>query len=87
MIGAALAAGSLVGALLISYVRARAEGLGITCHVGLMERPERVVLLASGCLTGWLFPVLVITFVLSHFTVIQRIVHVYRVAGRGVSRR
>ncbi|MGE5239825.1 MAG: CDP-alcohol phosphatidyltransferase family protein [Chloroflexota bacterium] len=83
--GTALAAGSLVGALLISYVRARAEGLGIACTVGLMERPERLVLLALGCLTGWLFGVLVITFLLSHVTVIQRIVHVYREAGRGNS--
>lgn len=87
VLGVALAAGSLVGALLISYVRARAEGLGITCHVGLMERPERVVLLAFGCLTGWLLPVLIVTFLLSHFTVIQRIVHVYREAGRGVAGR
>jgi phosphatidylglycerophosphate synthase len=87
MLGVALAAGSLIGALLISYVRARAEGLGIICHVGLMERPERVVLLAFGCLTEWLLPVLIMTFLLSHFTVIQRIVHVYRVAGRGITGR
>jgi phosphatidylglycerophosphate synthase len=76
--GALLSIGSLVGSLAISYARARAEGLGIDCKVGLLERPERVVLLAFGCLTGLLFPVVVIIFILSHFTVIQRIVHVYR---------
>jgi len=76
--GMLLASGSLVGALLISYVRARAEALGIECQVGLMERPERVVLLAFGCITGWLFPMIVILFVLSHITALQRIRHVYR---------
>jgi phosphatidylglycerophosphate synthase len=76
--GALLSIGSLVGSLAISYARARAEGLGIDCNVGLLERPERIILLAFGCLTGLLFPVVVIIFILSHFTVIQRIVHVYR---------
>lgn len=78
--GILLAIGSLIGALLISYVRARAEGLGIDCHVGLIERPERVVLLAFGCLTGWLFTVILILFILSHITVIQRVWHVYKKA-------
>ena len=77
-IGVLFSLGSLVGALLISYARARAEGLGIECSVGLMERPERIVLLAIGCITGWLFPVIVALFFFSHFTVIQRMVHVYR---------
>lgn len=76
--GVIFTAGSLVGALLISYVRARAEGIGVTCNIGLMERPERVVLLAFGCITGWLFPVIVALFFFSHATVIQRILHVYK---------
>lgn len=76
--GMIFSAGSLVGALLISYVRARAEGIGIQCNVGLMERPERIVLLALGCLTGWLFPAVVVLFFFSHVTVIQRMVHVYK---------
>ena len=75
--GALLSIGGLVGSLAISYARARAEGLGIDCKVGLLERPERVILLALGCLTGAVFPVIVIIFILSHFTVIQRIVYVY----------
>ncbi len=69
---------SLVGAFLVSYVRARAEGLGFSCNVGLMERPERILLLAAGCLTGRLFPVIFLLFVLSHITVVQRVVCVYR---------
>ncbi len=76
--GAALSLGTLVGAMLVSYVRARAEGLDIPCHVGIMERPERIVLLAVGCLTGWMFPVMIVLFVLSHVTVLQRILHVAR---------
>lgn len=79
--GMLLAVGSLVGALLISYVRARAEGLGIDCRVGLMERPERVALLAIGCITGWLFPVIIALFLLSHITAFQRIIHVRKNAG------
>jgi phosphatidylglycerophosphate synthase len=74
--GAFLSIGGLVGSLTISYARARAEGLGIDCKIGLLERPERVILLAFGCLTGTIFPVIVIIFILSHFTVIQRILHV-----------
>lgn len=76
--GVIFTAGSLVGALLISYVRARAEGIGVACSIGLMERPERVVLLAFGCIAGWLFPVIVMLFFFSHATAIQRILHVYK---------
>jgi len=82
MSGALLAVGALVGAFLISYVRARAEGLGIGSNVGLMERPERIILLATACLTGWFFPVIIILFVFSHITVIQRVVYVYKVSSR-----
>ncbi|HTZ18256.1 MAG TPA: CDP-alcohol phosphatidyltransferase family protein [Dissulfurispiraceae bacterium] len=77
-IGMLLSIGSLAGAFIISYARARAEGLGIDCKVGLLERPERVILLALGCLTGLLLTVVTVIFVLSHFTVVQRIVHVKR---------
>lgn len=71
--------GSLVGALLISYVRARAEGIGIECNVGIMERPERIVLLSFGCISGWLLYSIFILFVLTHITAIHRILHVYRI--------
>lgn len=77
LIGLALCIGALIGAMLVSYTRARAEGLGIKCHVGIMERPERVLLTAFGCLTGWLMPVIVAMFVLNNFTALQRILHVY----------
>jgi CDP-diacylglycerol---glycerol-3-phosphate 3-phosphatidyltransferase len=50
---------ALIGSMMVSYVRARAEGLGIECKGGLMQRPERVVLigvsaLACGIASMWL---------------------------------
>ncbi len=83
LIGVVFAIGSLIGSFLISYVRARAEGLGIECHVGLIERPERIVLLAFGCITGSVPAVVIVLFVLSHITVIQRVVHVYKKTAAG----
>ncbi len=76
--GIILTSGSLLGAFMISYIRARAEGLGIQCNVGLMERPERIVLISIGCLTGWIFHVMVLLFLFTYVTVLQRILHVYK---------
>lgn len=69
---------SLVGSFLISYSRARAEGLGENCTHGLMERPERLILISLGAVTGYILPILWILVVLTHFTVVQRIYHVWR---------
>lgn len=76
---------ALAGSLLVSYTRARAEGLGIDCKVGLMQRPERIVLLGSAALlfgTLWggmaLTVVVIAMAVLTNFTAFQRIVWVYR---------
>ncbi len=69
--------------LLVSYTRARAEGLGLECKVGLMERPERVIVLGGGLLLGgqsWLPWVLGVMVVTTGFTGIQRIVYVWRQA-------
>ena len=41
---------ALVGSIMVSYVRARAEGLGLECKIGFMQRPERVVVTALGAL-------------------------------------
>ncbi|MGI6219298.1 MAG: CDP-alcohol phosphatidyltransferase family protein [Bacteroidaceae bacterium] len=46
---------ALMGSLMVSYVRARAEGLGLECKVGLMQRPERVVLTALGAILFGVF--------------------------------
>ena len=74
---------------MVSYVRARAEGLRIECKVGLLQRPERVVITAvvamvSGC-TGqlwWLAAGMIVIAVLANLTAIWRIVHCYRQLSR-----
>jgi CDP-diacylglycerol--glycerol-3-phosphate 3-phosphatidyltransferase len=79
---------AMAGALMVSYTRARAEGLGLDCKVGLMQRPERVVLLgAASLLFGLDFDgvvlkaVIVAVAVLTNLTAFQRIWWVYRNAA------
>ncbi len=48
--GAVITFAALIGSLMVSYVRARAEGLGLECKIGFMQRPERVVLTCIGLL-------------------------------------
>ncbi len=76
--GVALCLLTMVGAFLISYSRARAEGLGESCNYGLMERPERIVLISIGAISGYIIPVLWILVILTHVTVVQRIYFVWR---------
>ena len=76
-----LALVSLTGSFMVSYTRARAEGLGLDCRVGWFERPERLVLLiAAGALqVFWALPAaLLLLSVLSFTTAAQRVAHVYR---------
>ncbi|MBM4339429.1 MAG: CDP-alcohol phosphatidyltransferase family protein [Deltaproteobacteria bacterium] len=67
-----------IGVALIPYVRAKAESLQISCHVGLMERAERIVLLALGSLLNWMEPILWILAILTHFTVLHRIYYIWK---------
>lgn len=46
---------ALIGSMMVSYIRARAEGLGLECKVGFMQRPERVVLTAVGAILCGVF--------------------------------
>ncbi|UCD70639.1 MAG: CDP-alcohol phosphatidyltransferase family protein [Syntrophobacterales bacterium] len=68
----------LIGTALVPYVRARAEGVIEKCTVGLLERPERIVLLAVGALFDLMVPILWILAVFTHITVIQRIHYTWR---------
>jgi CDP-diacylglycerol---glycerol-3-phosphate 3-phosphatidyltransferase len=75
---------ALAGSLMVSYTRARAEALGLDCKVGLMQRPERVVLIGVAAMLfggSWngsvLTGVLLVMAVLTNFTAFQRIVWVY----------
>jgi CDP-diacylglycerol--glycerol-3-phosphate 3-phosphatidyltransferase len=87
---------AMVGSLMVSYTRAKAEALGVECKVGTMQRPERVVLLGVGGLLipvfdliapEWRFAPLLLALgliaVLANITALERIYSVYKVA-RGV---
>ena len=80
--GALLAGSAMVFSLLTSYARARAEGLGIECEVGLLERAGRVVILSSFSIVGLLTVGLSLVAVGALVTTAQRILHVRR-ATRG----
>jgi CDP-diacylglycerol--glycerol-3-phosphate 3-phosphatidyltransferase len=70
--------------LMVSYTRARAEGLGLECRQGLLQRPHRGILIFIGLLlgsAGMVFIIYVI-LVLSLFTMAQRMMHVYRNTAR-----
>ena len=79
---------TLMGSGMVSYTRARAEGLGFECQVGIMQRAERIVILALGAILGsilkvfdpLMISVLVIIAVVSHITTAQRILHVKKAA-------
>ena len=79
-----------IGIAIVSYIRARAEAASLQCKSGLLERPERTILLIIGLcfnsvclqLTGLslLKPVIVLLAVLTHLTAIQRILMVRKAA-------
>lgn len=67
----------IIGSLMVSYTRARAEALHVECKAGMLQRPERVILLIAALLVGWLQPVLWIMAILTNISAIQRIYEVY----------
>ena len=82
---------ALIGSLMVSYVRARAEGLGLECKVGFMQRPERVVLTALGAMFCGIFgdctlfdPMLILIVpmaviaILANLTAFARLAHCYK---------
>jgi CDP-diacylglycerol--glycerol-3-phosphate 3-phosphatidyltransferase len=78
------------GSFMTSYARARAESLIPSCPVGLIERPERIVLLVVGALTNRMVAVLWIIAVLGNLTALQRVAYTLRElrragGARGVS--
>ncbi len=81
---------TIIGSVLVSYVRARAEGLEMKCEVGIFTRPERVVVLALGLiLSHWIEEALLIALcilaALAWVTVLQRIIYIrqHSTADRG----
>lgn len=73
---------ALIGSFLVSYIRARAEGIGIQCHVGWFTRAERVVVLVLGLLLNQVLIALAILVILTFVTVGQRLVYVWRKSKR-----
>ncbi len=85
-LGAVLVYVAIAGSTMVSYARARAEGLGIECKGGLMQRPERVASLGIGIIVGqwWEPAVLIVLGVIAALTVVttvQRVVETARGAG------
>jgi CDP-diacylglycerol---glycerol-3-phosphate 3-phosphatidyltransferase len=93
---AAMCVVAVLGSLMVSYTRARAEALGVECKVGLATRPVRVVILSIGLVFArgaslgdfeLLAPAIYVLAALTAFTVIQRVWHVRReLSAEGSSR-
>ncbi len=82
---------SVLGSLMVSYTRARAEALGVPCKVGLATRPVRVVILAAGLVFAkgaslghfeLLAPSVYVLAALTVITTVQRIAHVRKELAR-----
>lgn len=75
-LGGMLTFAAAAGSILVSYVKARAEGLGLDARVGLLTRAERYLVLAPSLVFNQLFIGLGILAVFANFTALQRIWHV-----------
>ncbi len=77
---------TLVGTVMVSYTKARAQSVGVPCDIGLMERPERMIVLIGGGLFGLLTPAMIALAILTNVTAVQRILHVRRIELGGARR-
>jgi CDP-diacylglycerol--glycerol-3-phosphate 3-phosphatidyltransferase len=85
---------AVLGSLMVSYTRARAEALGVECKVGIATRPVRVVILSVGLIFAkgaslgsfeLLAPAVYVLAVLTTFTAIQRVAHVRRALAQAAA--
>jgi len=72
---------AVTSSLMVSYTRARAEGLGVACQEGLFTRAVRVTITVVGLLLNRVLIMLIVLVVASLFTALQRMVHVWRMTG------
>ena len=72
---------TLAGSQVVSYLRARSEASGLEGKEGIFTRPERVVVLGIGLLTGWLIPALAAICLFSFITIGQRLASAHRQLG------
>jgi CDP-diacylglycerol--glycerol-3-phosphate 3-phosphatidyltransferase len=77
----ALIYATIVGSLLVSYTRARAEGLGLECKTGWFTRFERIALLCIALVLGQVRAALWVMAILTNFTAMQRTYHVWRLTS------
>lgn len=70
---------TLFGSVMVSYLRARSEGVGVDNKVGLMTRVERILVLLAALLSGYVVAGLWVLAVLTHVTVAQRIWYALRI--------
>ena len=79
--GVFLTIGALVGTIMTSYTKARAQSIGVACEIGLIERPERLVVLIAGAVFNVLTPAMIALAVLTNLTALQRILYTRRAAA------
>ncbi len=72
---------TMVGTIMISYTKARAQSIGLACEIGLMERPERLIVLIAGATFNVLTPAVIALAVLTNVTALQRIFYTRRAAA------
>jgi len=76
--GVFLTMATLVGTIMVSYTKARAQSIGLKCEIGLMARPERMIVLIVGGVFHLLTPAVIVLALLTNLTALHRIVHVWR---------
>jgi len=78
-----LSGAGMASSFLISYIKSRAEGLGIDCNVGIFTRAERIILLSLGLFFNQLVPALALLVGLSLVTIFQRLHRVWKYSPPG----
>ncbi len=79
-LGAVLTMATLAGTVMVSYTKARAQSIAVSCEIGVMERPERLIALIAGATFHLLTPVMALLALLTNLTAIQRIVYTRKIA-------
>lgn len=69
---------AITGSLMVSYTRSRAEALGLSAKIGILSRVERYVVMIVSLVLNWPHVALVILAVLTYYTMLQRMLHVWQ---------
>ena len=80
MSGAVLTMATLAGTVMTSYTKARAQSIAVSCEIGVMERPERLIALIAGATFNLLTPIMALLALLTNVTAVQRILYTRRIA-------